>query len=47
MKSKSEEWDEKEKKQPTHEIDFRGDHIHDMKNNKCKICNKRRDEILK
>ena len=39
-------WDKREKEQPEHEIDFKGDHIHDMVNNHCKLCGLTREEII-
>ena len=45
--TKSNEWDEKEKDTPLYEIDFVGDHIHEILNGKCQKCGKTADEIIK
>lgn len=39
-------WDKEEKLREHHiEIEFVGDHIHDLKNDRCIICNKTMEEI--
>ncbi len=42
-----EKWDKREKEQPETEVHFKGDHIHELENDHCKICGKTRMEIMK
>jgi len=40
-------WDERERNQADYDIQFLGDHIHEMENNHCKLCGKTVEQILR